>query len=124
LKTLITDVRKELSELQSYEKEISDDESTLKTLSDVLDQIEKKVDFGLTTYSSFSGIDIDDGLSRLRQAEDKVLEAKRVIEQAITSAQAVKKLITAKELDDYESSIRGLEQSLSKLLGDMEKLWS
>jgi len=124
LKTLITDIRKELSEVQGYQREISGDESSVKTLSDVLNQIERKVDFGLTTYSSFSGIDIDDGLSKLRQAEDKVLEAKRIIEQTTTSVQTMKRMITAKELDDYESSIRGLGQTLSQLLGDMEKLWS
>ena len=124
LKTLIVDARKEISDLRRYEEEIAGDKSSLKILDEVLDQIEKKVDFGLTNYGAFSGIDIDDSLSKLRQAEDKVLEAKRVIDQTLLSAQEIKRLISAKELDDYESSIKGLEQSLSKLLGDMEKLWS
>ena len=124
LKTLITDTRKDISGLQNYEIEIAGNDSSLKTLSDVLDQIEKKVDFGLKNYSASSGVDIDAGLNKLRQAEDKVLDAKRTIGQTILSAKAMQDVISAKELEDYESSVKGLEESLTKVLGDMEKLWS
>jgi superfamily II DNA/RNA helicase len=123
LKALITDVRKELTDLQQYEREIAGDETSLRTLSDMLEQIERKVDFGLANYSAYSGTDVDDGLSKLRRAEDRVLDAKRTIAQAISSAQTLKKQIAVNELDAYEASAKGLGESLSKLLGDMEKLW-
>jgi len=124
LKALIVEARKELADLEKYQEEITSDKSSLQILRNVLDEIERKVDFGLMNYSKFSGIDIDDGLSKLRRAADDVLQTRRVIDQSLSSVQTVKQVITAKELDDYESSLRNLEQSLSGLLGDIEKLWS
>lgn len=124
LKAIIADARKAISDLHKYQEEIAGDKSSLKTVDETLNEIEKRVNFGLTNYSAFSGIDIDDGLRRLRQAEDKVLRAKRVIEQALLSAQELKKSLSASELDEYESSLKESERFLSKVLGDMEKLWS
>jgi DEAD/DEAH box helicase domain-containing protein len=124
LKTLITDTRRELVGLESYEREIAGDNSSVKTLSDVLDQMESKVDFGLKNFNASSGADIDDGLKMLRQAENKVLDAKRTIGETTKLAQAMKNEVNAKELNDYESSVKALEESLTKVLGAMEKLWS
>jgi len=123
LNTIVADARKAISALYKYQEEIVGNKSSLKTLDETLNQIERRVNFGLANYSSFTGIDIDDGLNKLRQAEDKVLAAKRAIEQSLLSAQELKKLLNIKELDDYESSLKESERSLSKILGDMEKLW-
>jgi DEAD/DEAH box helicase domain-containing protein len=123
LKAITADARKAISDLYRYQEEISGDKLSLKTVDETLNEIEKRANFGLTNYSVFSDINIDDGLKRLRQAEDKVLAAKRVIEQALLSAQELKKLLSAKELDDCETFLKESERSISKVLGDMEKLW-
>ena len=80
--------------------------------------------FGLANYNASSGLSVDEGLDKLRQSEDIILQAKRIIEQALQSAKELQQQTNVKELENYESSVRELGRSLSNVLGNVEKLWS
>jgi hypothetical protein len=124
LKTIVSNARKELAEVYLYEEEISGDKSSLAILDELLDKMEKKVTFGLANYNASSGLSVDEGLDKLRQSEDIILQAKRIIEQALQSAKELQQQTNVKELENYESSVRELGRSLSNVLGNVEKLWS
>jgi DEAD/DEAH box helicase domain-containing protein len=124
LKNIIKDARVSVDELRRYERAIEDDSLSVKLLDQLLDAMEKKVDFGLANYPKLSGMDIDENLSKLRNSEDKILKAKREIEGALRIAKKIEGQVTIKELDEYESAVTKLQDSLSKVLGDMEKMWS
>ena len=124
LKTIVSNARKELAEVYLYEEEISGDKSSLAILDELLDKMEKKVTFGLANYNASSGLSVDEGLDKLRQSEDIILQSKRIIEQALQSAKDLQQQTNVKELENYESSVRELGRSLSNVLGNVEKLWS
>ena len=124
LKTIVSNARKEIPKIYLYEEEISGDKSSLVILDELLDQMEKKVTFGLANYNASSGLSVDEGLNKLRQSEDIILQAKRIIEQALQSAKELQQQTNVKELENYESSVRELGRSLSNVLGNVEKLWS
>ncbi len=124
LKTIVSNARKELAEVYLYEEEISGDKSSLAILDELLDKMEKKVTFGLANYNASSGLSVDEGLDKLRQSEDIILQAKRIIEQALQSAKELQQQTNVKELENFESSVRELGRSLSNVLGNVEKLWS
>ena len=124
LKLIVSNARKELAEVYLYEEEISGDKSSLAILDELLDKMEKKTTFGLANYSAASGLSVDEGLDKLRQSEDIILQAKRIIEKALQSSKELQQQTNVKELENYESSVRELGRSLSNVLGNVEKLWS
>lgn len=124
LKGIIADARNNMKILREYYAMISGNDSKMNILDDTLDQISKKVEFGLDSYCRLPGMDIDESMAKLRQAENAILETIKEIARVLHNAKRIGETLSQKELTEYESTIAKLQDSLTSVLAEREKVRS
>lgn len=119
---IVGNARNELSNLNKYQEEIAGDNSSVKILDHTLSKIEEKANEGIKNYHQLQGPEIEQSLTKLNKSESIILEAKSKIEKTIQDIQKIKDAYNFEELENYESSLKKLEKSLSQVLSNMEKI--
>jgi len=122
LKELIVQARNELATLKNYVSQQAEDVVAANIVESILNRIEDKITGSAAQLSSLDARSIDESLGRLRKAESSVTDAVRSLQNIRNNIQELLPTLQLRELEDHNKKLLDVEESLRRVLGDLERL--
>jgi superfamily II DNA/RNA helicase len=123
LTNIVIEAKKNAPLISSYLNLISKEPDIQKTFDDILDSIMNRIQEAQAQVSRLSCHDIEDGLKRLRNAEDRVVVCLRQLEEIRNDVENLLSKLSIQELSEYKQKLADVQESLRSVLSALEKIW-
>jgi len=122
LKDLLIQARNEVVTLKNYVAQEAGDVAAAKSVESILDRIENKITASAAQLSELDARSIDESLAKLRKAESSVTDAVRTLLNTRNNIQELLPTLQLRELEDHNKKLLGVEESLRRVLSELERL--
>ncbi|MHA1289836.1 MAG: hypothetical protein ACTSPB_20850, partial [Candidatus Thorarchaeota archaeon] len=122
IRELLAQLRREIGILENYVANIAGSPESIRVLESIIDRIDKKIERSAAHLGGLNARNVDEGLNRLRNAESFVTEAVRKIRDIRSNIRKILSTLRIKELKEYDDKLSEVENSLHRVLTELERL--